>query len=1135
MRITIRREFARLIPFLCLLFVSAVNTAFAQFDSATVLGAIHDSNGSAISGVTVTLKNVDTGLSVTAQTDGDGNFQFTNVRIGNYRVSAEKQGFSTAVAERVNVTVNARQRVDLTMQPGAVTESVVITDAAQLLETDSSVRGQVVQREQIVNLPLNGRSYANLALLTPGVHESSQNGITTAGREASFNVNGLRNTVNNFLLDGVDNNAYGTSNQSFSSQVVQVSPDAIAEFKVQTNTYSAEFGRSGGAVINASYRSGTNQFHGNLWEYNRNTALNAVGFFKPVGGVKPPLIRNQFGFTFGGPIIKDHTFFFLDYEGFRQISKALVFSALPTLAQRNGILAIPNPNPTPDNPGLFQDIVNPLTGKIYRGGNTPAQIPLSDMSSFARKVLNDLPGPNAAGANNYQNLVPNRAYNDKFNIRLDHKFTDSLNAFARISHRKVNNFEGPNIPGPSGSNQNGLVSVLNQQLAGGATYIFHNASALEFRLGISRIEAGKKPPLTGGPSMFQLYGITGLPDDPTITGGLTTQTINGFSQLGRQATNPQFQNPFSVNPRVNYTFSLGRHSLKTGYEFLAVNTDVQDTNPLMGLDTYSGQFTRPPKELTPNKKDPASNSLYNLADFMFGLRSQYEFANLLVVHLRQRLHFAYLQDDFKVNSKLTLNLGVRYEFATPFYEDQNRLSNYDPLTNSIIQAKDGSLYDRSLVDPDYNNFAPRIGFAYNALDKTVIRGGYGIGYVYFNRLGSANLLATNFPQITRANIPQSPSLPRCVGTETGLALEKCFRATQDGYPSGLPNNVTLYIPRDTRTGYIQNWQLSVQRELSSNMLLDVAYVGNHAIKLALLADLNQARPNNPGETLLVNARRPISGFRSISAVLPAAFSNYNALQVKFERRFSKGLYVLNSFTWSKAIDNVSQVLEEPNGNTGNPQSVYNIAADRGLSPYDEPINNTTSVVLDLPFGRGRAFAGNLPGALEAVIGGWTVTGINTMRSGQTINLRYSPSAQTSVTANLPSFLGGVALRPNISGPVLAPEGSRTIDNYFNIPNVSIPSVNQPFGNAGRNIARSDAFYQLDFGLHKNFALPITEATRLEFRAEFFNLFNKTNFLAADSNASNIRFDQNGKYIGSFGTIRSAFPARQIQFALKLSF
>src|SRR5499433_1187070 len=1091
MRITIRREFARLIPFLCLLFVSAVNTAFAQFDSATVLGAIHDSNGSAISGVTVTLKNVDTGLSVTAQTDGDGNYQFTNVKIGNYRISAETQGFATAIVERVNVTVNARQRVDLAMHPGAVSESVVVTAGVALLEADSSVRGQVVQREQIVNLPLNGRSYANLALLTPGVRESSQNGITTAGREAAFNVNGLRNTVNNFLLDGVDNNAYGTSNQSFSSQVVQVSPDAIQEFKVQTNTYSAEFGRSGGAVINASYRSGTNQFHGNLWEYNRNTALNAVGFFKPAGNIKPPLIRNQFGFTFGGPIIRDRTFFFLDYEGFRQISKTLVFSALPTLAQRNGVLAIPDPN----RPGMFQDVVNPLTGKRYQGGSAPAQIPLSDMSSFARKVLAELPAPNAAGANNYQNLVPNRAYNDKFNLRLDHKFSDHLNAFARISHRKVNNFEGPNIPGPSGSNQNGLVNVLNQQLVGGATYIFHNASALEFRLGVSRIEAGKKPPLTGGPSMLQLYGITGLPDDPTITGGLTTQTITGFSQLGRQATNPQFQNPFSVNPRVNYTFSLGGHSLKTGYEYLAVNTDVQDTNPLLGLDTYSGQFTRP--------SGAASNNLYNLADFMFGLRSQYEFANLLVVHLRQRLHFAYLQDDFKVNSKLTLNLGVRYEFATPFYEDKNRLSNYDPTTNSIIQAKDGSLYDRSLVDPDYNNFAPRLGFAYNLRDKTVIRGGYGIGYVYFNRLGSANLLATNFPQITRANIPQSPLLlPRCVGTETGLALEGCFRATQDGYPSGMPNNVTLYIPRDTRAAYIQNWQLSVQRELTSNMLLDVAYVGNHAIKLVMLVDLNQARPNNPGETLLVNARRPISGFRSISAVLPAAFSNYNALQVKFERRFSKGVYVLNSFTWSKAIDNVSQVLEEPNGNEGRPQNVYNIAGDRGLSAYDQPLNNTTSLVWELPVGRGRAFGHEMSPWLDSVIGGWTVTGINSMLTGQTINLRYQPSP---VTANLASFLGGVALRPNVSGPVLAPSDQRTIDNYFNKSNITIPTVDQPFGTAGRNIARGNAFFQLDLGLEKNFRLPIDEASRIQFRIEAFNLFNKTNFGAATSDRSSAAF------------------------------
>ncbi len=1093
------RVYRQTTSFICAVLLLATS-AIAQFDTATVLGTVKDSSGAIISGATVTLKNIDTGITASAQTDEDGNFQFTNVKIGNYRVSAEKQGFSTAIAERVNVTVNARQRVDLSLQPGALTENVVVTAGVALLETDSSVRGQVVQREQIVNLPLNGRSYANLVLLTPGVRESSQNGITTAGREAAFNVNGLRNTVNNFLLDGVDNNAYGTSNQSFSAQVVQVSPDAVQEFKVQTNTYSAEFGRSGGAVINASYRSGTNQFHGNLWEYHRNTVLNAVGFFKPAGGVKPPLIRNQFGFTFGGPLIKDRTFFFLDYEGFRQVSKALVFSTLPTQAQRDGRLAV--------------EVRNPFTGAVIKAGEP---IP---MTAFARQVLGDLPAPNVAGASNFQNLVPNKAYNDKFNIRLDHTFNQKLNAFVRISHRKVNNFEGPNIPGPSGSNQNGLVGVLNQQLAAGVTYIFGNASVLDFRLGIMRTEAGKNPPLTGGPSMLELYGITGLPTDTTITGGLTTQTITGFSQLGRQATNPQFQNPSNVDPRLNYSWSWGRHSLKSGYEYLRINTDVQDTNPLMGLDTYSGQFSRPAGAL--------ANNLYNLADFLFGARSQYELADLLVVNLRQRLHYAYVQDDFKVRSRLTLNLGVRYEFSTPIYEAQNRLSNYDPETNSIIRATDGSLYQRGLVDPDYNNFAPRIGFAYNLFDKMVLRGGYGIGYVHFNRLGSADLLATNFPQVTRANITQDAS-HLTGGLCTGNNFSGCFRTTQAGYPTGLPNNVTLFIPRDKGTPYIQNWQFSIQRELTKNMLIDVAYVGNHAVKMVLLADVNQARPLTAAELLLpaaprptLDQRRPIAGFRSISGVLPAAFSNYHALQIKFERRFSKGLYLLNSFTWSKAIDNVSQVLEEPNGNEGRPQNVYNLAADRGLSAYDQPLNNTTSFVWDLPFGRGRTFGSQMSPVLDGVLGGWTLTGINTMLSGQTINLRYQPSP---VTANLASFLGGVALRPNVSGEVLAPNGQRTIDNYFNKANISIPTADQPFGTAGRNIARSQAFFQFDFGLQKHFHVPITEVSQVEFRMEAFNLFNKTNFGAANSDRGS----------AAFGTIRSTFPARQIQLALKLRF
>ncbi len=1101
--------------------------AFAQFDTATVLGTLRDQNGAALPNATVKLKNNETAITQTTQSDANGDYQFPNVKIGSYRVSAEVQGFSIAVADNIVVTVNARQRVDLTLQPGQLTETVTITDAAQLLETDSSVRGQVIQREQIVNLPLNGRSYANLVLLAPGVRESNTNAATGGGREAAFNVNGLRATMNNFLLDGVDNNAYGTSNQGFSSQVVQVSPDAVAEFKVQTNTYSAEFGRSGGAVINAAYRSGTNQLHGALWEFHRNTVLNAVGFFKPTSGVKPPLIRNQFGATLGGPIIKDRTFFFLDYEGFRQVAKDLAFSTLPTLQQRQGILTgdVRVPYSFVDSTGATI-----AAGTVFTAGS---RIP---MTSFARKVLNELPAPNIARAetnfaNNYSELVTNRNFNDKFNIKLDHNFSAAFNAFARVSHRKVNEFNGPTIPGASGSGGNGFINVLNQQLVFGATYTMANGSAFEARLGISKIEGGKRPPLSGGPSVRELYGITGLPEDRTITGGLTTQTITGFSQLGRQATNPQYQNPFTVNPRFNFTRTLGRHSLKTGYEYLHVNTDVQDTNPLMGLDTYASQFSRP--------AGVGANTIYNLSDFFFGARNQYEFANLLEVKMQRRLHYAYLQDDFKVNQKLTLNLGVRYEFATPYTEAQNRLSNFDPATRTIIQAKAGSLYDRALVDPDYNNWAPRLGFAYNLLDKTVLRGGYGIGYVHFNRIGSADLLATNFPQITRANVTQNAALALCTGT---VFAEGCFRPTQAGYPTGLPNNVVLFTPREMRTSYIQNWQLSVQRELPGNMLLDVAYVGNHALKLLLLADYNQARPLTTAELALpaaqrpsLDARRPISGFRSISATLPAAYSNYHALQVKFERRFSRGLYLLNSFTWSKAIDNASQVLEEPGGNTGTPQNVYNIRADRGIGAYDQPFNNTTSFVWELPFGKGRTWLRDLPYAADALLGGWAVTGINTMTSGQAVNFRYTPSP---VTANLPSFIGGVALRPNLVGNPILPKEQRTIDRWFDATVVRLPTQDQPFGNAGRNIGRGPSFYQLDLGLQKNFALPfINDVSKAEFRAEFFNALNKTNFGTPSGTATGIVFNADGtlRTAGGFGTIRSTAPARQIQFALKVSF
>ena len=394
-----QRAFARLLTVLCALHICAA-AAFAQFDSATVLGFISDQTGAAMPGVTVTLTNPATGISTTAVSDERGQYQFLNVRIGTYSLKAELQGFTTAIAENFTVAVNARQRVDLALSVGGVGETVQVTGAARLLESESSDRGTVISREQIVNLPLNGRAYADLALLSPGVRKSS---ISTS-RDASFNVNGLRSALNNFILDGVDNNSYGTSNQGFSNQVVQVSPDAVEEFKVQTNNFSAEFGRAGGAVINATFRSGTNQFRGAAWEFNRNTKLNATGFFKPSSGRKPEMNRNQFGGVFGGPIVRDRAFFFFNYEGFREVSKQLTFASLPTMEQRQGNLGMP--------------VRNALTGELYANG----VVPQAAITDFARKVLAGLPEPTRAGnSNNFDSLPRREDFNDKFDVKFDQK------------------------------------------------------------------------------------------------------------------------------------------------------------------------------------------------------------------------------------------------------------------------------------------------------------------------------------------------------------------------------------------------------------------------------------------------------------------------------------------------------------------------------------------------------------------------------------------------------------------------------------------------------------------------------------------------------------------------------------------
>jgi hypothetical protein len=1063
------------------------SAARAQFDSATVVGTVRDATNAVVPTAKVTLTGVDTGISVVRTSGDNGSFEFPAVKPGIYVVTAEKSGFALALVENVVVQVGARLRIDLQMPIGQVTEKVEVTASSPLLETDSSQRGQVISGDQTRALPLLSREYSMLALLTTGVKVAGSS-LTTGNtpREGALNVNGLRSTFNNFLIDGVDNNAYGTSNQGFSNQVMQPSPDAIGEFKVVTNNLSAEYGRAAGATINVNYRSGTNALHGSGWEFLRDTSMNATGFFKPATG-KPELDRHQFGGVLGGPIVKNKAFFFADYEGLRQTRRATGFATIATPAQRQGTLSV--------------DVRDPRTGVVYPAG---ASIP---MTAFARQVLSALPDTNVPGnTNNFSSLQEFTADSNKAGGKIDLQASPSLSMFGRYGFRNLTTDDQPNIPLPSGGAGNGHIYARNRQLVLGSTWVPSTTSLLEVRFGYSWTEAGKDPPALGTDSV----GLPGLPSDSRIAGGLPTQLITGYSDLGRQATNPQWQYPTVYNPKVNYTWTMKAHSFKSGYEFQRIDTQVQDVNPLYGRDTYNGQFSRP--------TGAASSNLYNLADFMLGLRAQYALSSVLVADLRRNMHFAYVQDDWRANSRLTLNLGLRYEYSTPYWEKNNVLSNFDPATNSMILAKDGSVYDRALINPDRNNFGPRLGFAYTMTPGTVIRGGYGVSYVHFSRAGGGDVLPINGPQVVNAvvnqTVPTSPS----------------FVPAEQGYPAGLADpsrfnpltaNIT-YMPSDFHSSPVQSWYISVQRELLHNMLLDVAYVANRAEDLLLFANYNQAFPNNAAGTIQLQDRRPNPAYSDITYAFNGGKSRYKALQTKFEWRMSRQLTLLSSLTISEAKDNGAQSLENSNGNFPAPQDFRNMDADFGLSNYHQPYNSTTSFVWSLPFGAGRRWGSGASPLMEAFIGGWQVAGINSVYAGEPVTFVYNPGATAVVSGIVQDFRGANNYRPNVTCDPMASGADRTINNWFDRACVIAPTdPSQPFGNASRNSVRGPVVWQFDLAASKRFDLG--GPAQFEFRLEAFNLLNRTNFRAPNGNRS----------AAAFGTITSTYDPRQLQLGFKL--
>ncbi len=1161
---------------LLLMFVGS--SARAQFDNGSVIGTIRDSTGAPIAGATVTITNEATSIASQVKTDGSGNYEVPTLKVGAYTILASSPGFADVRATDITVTVGSRTHIDLALKVGAASASVEVNDVQIQLETETSERGEIITNYQSEGLPLVTRNYSDLIGLVPGARQAptaaTTSSINSLVRAGSYNVNGQRSMFNNFLLDGLDNNAYGESNQGFDNQIIAIPPDSVAQFQIVTNNESAEYGRSSGATVNVASNSGTNQFHATLYEFIRNTDLNASGFFKPVtvGGTgittpfkKPTFNRNQYGMNFSGPIFKDRFFFFLDYEGFRQVLKPLSVLTLPTQNELNGILVVP--------------VKNAVTGATFPAGTAIPSTAFNPVSlqivSYFKQLAAALPvsGLPTTGlaSSDYAVQVPFTDNADKGDLRLDYQFSPSQSAFLRVSDRKEDGVNYPAIPIPLDGQTNGKIRILDQQIALGYTESFGANKVMDLRLGLDRTKAGKFNLSIGNTAFNYLPGLpTG---NAVVAGGLPSISITGFSVFGRQSTNPQWQDPALIDPKVNFTYVKGRHSMKFGYEFEHTWMAVNDNNPLYGSFTFGGGYS--------NGGGSTVSDTY-WADFLFGTTNAYSLANFFVAHLTQSNHNVYAQDDWKALPNLTLNIGLRWEYGSPYRELHNNISNFDPSSQTVFTTSPGAVaiagaitpvsfggvYGKTLVNPDYTDFGPRIGFSYAADTKTDIRGGFGISYAHYTRAGSGDILAINAPQAQFASVTQiaptttnhcSTPLPAQI-ISAGTTTPSCYATVDQGYPSGLvtsfnkaTDNIT-YVPANTKDSYVESYFLSVQRTLAKNTLLDVAYVGNHGLKLQGFLNANQKNPS-------LGFARPYANWPSdITEALNEFYSNFNSLQVKYEQRFVGGLTLLNSFAWEHSLDNASASLE---GNTPSPQDGNNPHADYAQSDYNLPISNITSLLYDLPVGRGRRFLSRSNGFVDAFLGGWQVSGINTAQAGTPFELTYSPNSAQAVSPQISAtYRGANEYRPNVMPgvPITQGRGNRAANtgyvNYINYAAFTLPPIKDasgnvlsPFGNATRNPGRTPAFYQTDLALNKKFSTPV-ERMKVEFRTEFYNILNHTNLYLPGSPGS-VSGTQ-GTTASTFGTgavvpqgsiiggtptgggqITSTFTPRVIQFGLKV--
>jgi hypothetical protein len=1069
------RKTGQIVPVLFLTVVAAMG----QVDTGTITGTISDSQGARVGSATITFLEVATGVTTRTQTQSSGDFASPPLRPGDYKVTAEAQGFKTESRAGLTLRVQDRLRIDFTMSPGSVSENVEVNSELPEIQTETSSLGQVIMSRQITDLPLNGRDYTQLATLSTGVVRTSSgtngnSGGSSTGGQNSFVANGTRGTLNNFLLDGIDNNSNDNG-----GLVLRTNVDAIQEFKLQTNGYSAEFGRSGGAVVNAIVKSGSNSFHGDVFEFFRNAALDARDYFEDPTQKKASFKQNQFGGTLGGPVIRNKLFVFGDYQATRIRNPLNWVSKVPLPAERTGDFSAP----------YEPIIVDPNTGLPFPGN----VIPTNRIDPISQAFMKLYPNPNqAVEAPNPPNvgnnfiISPNESDTiDQGDGRIDYVASEKDRVFLRYSQSGRTDLRPAPLPGLAngGDSSTGIGYEDTQGASLGYTRTISTRSVNEIRIGFNHVHVRRGLPVGGTVLPAPELQVPGAPNDPRVNGLTLFSPGGGYRRVGDPRFAPTLLGSQERQITDVFTLIRGGHTIKVGGEIRWSQFNISQEAAPRGQFIFNGDFSGSP-----------------LADMLLGLPFTARISTVIGLHNRQHVPSLFVQDDWKVTPHLTLNLGLRYDYFSPTTEKDNRQANFDYATGTIVVAGQGGA-SASLVKGDKANFAPRVGFAWTPTSSgnTVIRGAYGIFF-------SGQEIRTAAPLQLAYNLPFFYE-PTFISDGVTPVI-----TVSQGFPSLDPSQAidpgVTSVDSRLHTPYYQTWNLAVQRSLPSAISLEIAYAGSKGTHLQGVVDPNQDRVPGPGD---VQARRPFPQFGGFTAISNIAGSNYNSLQVKAEKRATHGLYFLSAFTYSKAINDLPEICcAAPFA-----QNSYDLAAERGRADFDQTLRWVLSFDYEVPFGRqGSRFSS---GVMDAVLGGWHFGGIYTLASGFPFSPYINDDTSNTGTQGIP--------RPNQLRNGNLPRSQRSPNLWFDVNAFAAPS-GFAFGNAGRNVLIGPGQNVFDWSLRKEFS--VTETQRLEFRAEFFNAFNHPNFAQPDN------FIDDGP--GSAGVITSlAIPMRQIQFGLKYNF